>query len=231
MLRRPARLAVAVVTAALTVAPFAFMTGSAEAQPRGYGPQDPFEEALMGGNGPAEPMKNMAKIVRTKYGYRYTGGQQDNHLVVSRTDKGLRFQDTATRSWKSLPGLCHRQRVGRGIAAVCAVPASTSRRNPTLLEIHPRLGNDYVDGRTLSGSWDLAVLADAGRDVVHLGHGDDFVNGAFQGDKVYGSAGRDWIRTGDGNDVIRGGADSDYLVGGDGRDSVSGEGGADRVYN
>lgn len=184
----------------------------------------------MGGNGPAEPMKDMAKIVRTTHGYRYTGGQQDNNLVVTRTDKGLRFRDTRTRSWKSLPSMCQRQRVGRGIAAVCAVPSTTSLQNPTLLEIHPRLGDDYVDGRTLSAAWEMAVLVDAGRDIVHLGDGNDFVNGAFQRDRVYGGAGRDWIRTGDGSDLIRGGAGSDYLVGGNGRDSVSGDEGADRVY-
>ena len=231
MLRRPARMAVAVAAATLTVLPVALTSSTAVAdQPRGYGPSDPFDDALMGDTGPVEPMKDQAKIVRTKHGYRYTAGQQNSHLTVVRTDRGLRFRDSGTRSWKSLPSMCSRQRVARGIAAVCHVPGTTSLSNPTLIEIHPRLGHDYIDARTLPASFELAILADAGRDVIYAGRGNDFVNGAQDPDRVYGGAGRDWLRGGDGADRVNGGSSSDYITGGSGRDSINGGGGADRVY-
>jgi len=205
-------------------------TGAAVAQPAGYGPSDPFDDALMGNDGPVEPLKNQAKIVRTRFGYRFTAGQQHSHLRVSRVKGGLRFHDSGTRAWKSLPRGCRAQKA-RGVAAVCRVPASTRAANHTLLEIHPRLGNDFVDGRTLPAAFDMAVLADAGRDTVFTGRGNDFINGAHNLDRAYAGAGNDWIRGGDGNDRLGGGTGRDYIVGQDGRDAINGGSGANRIYS
>lgn len=217
--------------AVLSTLPMLALAASAGAdQPDGYGPSDPFVDALLPHHGPVEPMKNQAKVVRTKYGYRLTAGQQNSHLKVTLVGGKLRFRDTGTRSWKSLPQTCKAQRVSPGIAAVCRPPSSTSTANPTLLEVHPRLGNDYVDGRSLPSVYEMAVLADAGRDTVFTGGGNDFINGAQDPDQAHGGAGKDWIRTGTGNDRIWGNAGNDYLVGGEGRDTINGGPGDDRVY-
>ena len=226
---RPARAAVAAVACA--VLSVTMPSGAVAGQPAGYGPSDPFDDALMGEGGPAEPMKNLAKIVRTQYGYRYTAGQQASRLTIALTSTGkLRFRDAGTRSWKSLPNACTAQRVSTGVAAVCRVPGTTSAADPTLLEVHPRLGNDYVDGRTLPAVFEMAVLADAGQDLVFTGKGNDFVNGAQDADRIHGGAGKDWIRGGKGNDRIWGDAGDDYLVGQDGRDAIDGGSGRDRIY-
>jgi serralysin len=232
MTSKPARLAVAFLTSAtLSLAPMLMLaTGAQAGQPEGYGPSDPFDDALMGDTGPVEPMKNQAKIVRTKYGYMLTAGQQNSHLSVTLVDGRLRFADTGTRSWKSLPGSCKAQRASRGIAATCRVPATTSAADPTLLEFHPRLGNDYVGGRTLPAVFEMAVLADAGRDTVFAGHGNDFINAAQDADRAHGGAGNDWIRGGKGGDHIWGDSGNDYLVGQDGRDAIDGGTGENRIY-
>lgn len=225
------RLAVLAPLTALAVAlALVAMTSAVQAgQPKGYGPSAPFDDALMGDDGPVEPMKNMAKIVRTKHGYRLTAGQQHSRLTVKAGHGKLRFHDAGTRRWKSLPRSCKAKRA-RGVAAVCAVPSWASKRRPALLEIHPRLGNDHVDGSTLPRKFEMAVLADAGYDVVRTGAGKDFVNGAHQRDRISTGAGRDWIRGGRGADRLRGGPHSDYIVGQDGRDNIRGGGGKDRVY-
>jgi serralysin len=176
------------------------------------------------------PLKNAAMISKTDGGYLYRAGQQDSHLVISRVDGGLRFADRGTAELRSIPGSCHRKKVRTGIAAVCSVPSRFGARNPMTLQIWPRLGDDYVDSRTLSRAFRLSVLADAGHDVVKLGAGNDFVNGAQDGDRIRGGAGRDWIRTGIGNDRIFGGAGRDKLVGTDGRDRIRGGDGNDRTY-
>ena len=232
MSRRTARLVLA--TAACAIAPVAStfaLTSAATAQPAGYGPSSPFIEALLPSHGPVEPMKNQSKIIRTGDGYRLTSGQQNNRITVTVGDGKIRFRDTKTQSWKSMPSTCSKISVKRGIAAVCKVPSGTSAGNPTLLEIHPRLGNDFVDGRTLPASLELAVLCDRGRDTVYAGAGDDFINGAQDPDVVRGGAGNDWIRGGTGNDRLWGGQGNDYMVGADGRDQVGGGAGVNRVYN
>ena len=206
-------------------------TSASAGQPDGYGPRAPFDDALMGDDGPAEPMKDQSKIVRTKHGYRLTSGQQDNKIIVTlKNDRRLLVRDRATRSWKSLPKACTKKNANKGIRAVCRVPATYTKKKPMLLEIHPRLGDDLVDGRTMPKRIEMAVLADAGRDVVHTGAGNDFVNAAQDADWVHGNGGRDWIRGGKGNDRIFGGNGGDYLVGQDGRDTIRGGAGKDRIY-
>jgi serralysin len=225
----PAAATAAVAALAVAASMVALSPLVSAAQPRGYGPSAPFDDALMGDTGPVEPMKNKAKIVRTKHGYRLTAGQQHSRLTVDLVKGRLRFHDVGTRSWKSLPRSCKSKRA-RGVKALCAVPAGTTRSRPMLVEIHPRLGNDHVDGRTLPAAFEMAVLADAGRDIVRTGAGKDFVNGARHRDRIYTGAGRDWIRGGRGNDLLRGRAGNDYIVGQQGRDSIRGGRGKDRIY-
>jgi hypothetical protein len=184
--------------------------------------------ALMG-DGKEIPLKNAAMITKTKYGYRYRAGQQDSHLVVTQPVGRIRFVDTGTRKLRHLPSSCHRLRVRGGIGASCPMPARYDRRHPMFLEVWPRLGNDYIDGSTLSRAIRLWALADAGSDRVYGGAGDDFVNGAQGNDRAHGGAGNDWIRTGIGRDRLWGGGGKDRLVGVDGADQVHGGPGRDRV--
>jgi hypothetical protein len=181
-------------------------------------------------DGPQKSVRDKAMIVRTAYGYRLTAAQQNTHLRVRLADGRLRFRDTRTPSWKSLPEACTRQRVSPGVAATCRVPGDTSAANPTLLEVRPRLGNDYVDGRGLPATFEMAVLGDAGRDTLFGGRGDDYLGGASDNDRANGGAGKDWIRGGSGRDRLRGGAESDWIAGLDGRDAINGGSGRDRTF-
>jgi hypothetical protein len=192
------------------------------------GPSWPYTK-ILNGQYKLIPLKDAAMITRTKHGYLYRAGQQDSRLVITRVDGGLRYHDRGTKKFRSLPDSCRRQRVQVGVAAVCNVPSGIKVSNPMLLEVWPRLGDDFVDGSTLAAPFQMAVLADAGRDVVFLGAGNDFVNGAFQRDVVRGGPGNDWIRTGDGDDDVEGGSGNDRLIGSDGRDTVRGGYGKDRV--
>ncbi len=193
-----------------------------------YGPKCSYDTVL-NGQYKLIPLKNQAMITRERCGYRFRAGQQDSHLVVTVVDDGLRFHDTGTRGWKSIPKACRRAAAARGVAAVCPVPRDTSRRHPMLLEIWPRLGDDYVNTSDLPRRFQVAALVDAGRDVVRLGAGHDFVNGAFDTDRVSGGGGSDWIRTGEGSEVLQGGPGNDRVVAGDGRDVVMGGRGSDSV--
>jgi serralysin len=227
---RHARLAITAAACALLL-PLATPAAVA-GQPDGYGPSAPFIDALMPEHGPVEPMKNQSKIIRTTYGYRLTSGQQHNRITITLTRTGLlRFRDTGTKSWKSLPRACKPRRVTTGIKAVCRVPARILNATPTLLEVHPRLGNDYVDGRTLPARFQMAVLADAGHDTVFTGAGNDFINGASGSDRIRGGAGDDWIRGGADNDRIWGGPGDDYIVGMGGNDTIYGGPGTNRIYD
>jgi serralysin len=173
------------------------------------------------------PLKNQAMITRTKLGYRYRAGQQDSHLVVEQMGKGLRFTDSGTKRFNTVPRTCRRIQVNRGVAAVCRVPKNLSVRRPLLVEIWPRLGDDFVDGSTLPATFAMTVLADAGNDIAHLGAGPDFFNGHTGRDLVTGGAGNDWIRSGHGNDRVHGGAGHDQLVGIFGNDTFYGGKGND----
>lgn len=226
------RLAAAVVSV-LAASTLSFVAPSPAAhadQPDGYGPSDPFDDALLPDDGPVEPMRNKAKLVRTKYGYRFTAAQQNTRLRIKVVNGRLRFRDSHTPRWKSVPRACNRQRVRRGVAASCRIPGDTSRGNPTLIEVHPRLGNDYVDGRGLPATFEMAVLGDAGRDVLFGGRGNDYLNGAQNRDRASGGGGKDWIRGGNSRDRLWGGAASDWIVGMKGRDMIKGGSGRDRIF-
>ena len=228
MSRRPGRLAFSLV-AVLAVPILAVVAPSTTAQagqPLGYGPSDPFDDSIQPNDGPQESVRDEALIKRTKYGYRFIAAAQNSHLTITLTDGRLRFRDRRTPSWKSLPKACSRQRVSPGVAATCRVPGDG---HPTLLEVRPRLGNDYVDGRGLPAKFEMAVLSDAGRDTLFGGRGNDYLGGAMGRDRTHGGPGRDWIRGGDGRDRLRGGADGDLVLGLAGRDVIRGGSGRDRV--
>lgn len=227
MSRSAPRLLTAALVAALTaLSPLVPAAPVHADQPAGYGPTHPFDDALKPDDGPVEPMRSKAKIIRTKYGYRFTAAQQNTHLRLSVVDGALRFRDPRTPAWKSLPSACSRQQVDRGVSATCRIP--DQRR--VLLEVHPRLGNDTVDGRGLPATFEMAVLGDQGRDTMFGGRGKDFLNGAQHRDRAVGGGGKDWIRGGSGGDRLYGGDASDWIVGMSGADRISGGAGEDRVF-
>lgn len=193
------------------------------------GPPYEYTTELLG-EGVFIPLKDKAMLTRTTHGYLFRTGQQDSHLVLTRVKRGLRFVDRGTARFVKLSGACRERSVKVGVAAVCRVPTDISVRQPLLVEVWPRLGDDFTDGSTLPATIALTVLADGGNDVALLGAGPDFFNGASGRDRVSGGAGDDWIRAGLGNDVVKGRRGDDYLVGVDGRDVVRGGGGDDRVY-
>lgn len=160
-------------------------------------------------------------IIRvSKWGYTFIAGKQNTHLTISfdKETQRLRYHDTGTKRWIKVPKSCKKEKVKRGIAANCAIPKQF-RTGKMFLEVWPRLGDDYVDARTLPAKFRLWALMDGGRDTVLGGAGDDFVNGAF---------GHDTILGGPGNDFLRAGEQADYIKGGPGRDKMScGTGGPD----
>jgi len=213
-----------------TVSVVALSATATADQPPGYGPSDPFDDSIMPDDGPQKSVRNQAKIGRTAYGYRFIGAQQNSHLRVTLIDGRVRFRDTHVSSWKSLPRMCANQRVSPGVAATCRVPSDHGPANPTLLEVRPRLGNDYVDGRGLPATFEMAVLGDAGRDRLFGGRGNDYLGGANNNDRSYGGAGNDWIRGGSCRDRLFGDADGDWIHGLSGRDVIRGGSGLDRIF-
>jgi serralysin len=175
------------------------------------------------------PLKNAAMIRKSDHGYIWYSGQQDGHLTVTKDGDTLRFHDKTAQRFEELAGGCRKINVNKGVGAVCNLPKGITERQPALLEIWPRLGDDYTDVRTLPATIAVTVLGDAGDDVAYLGAGPDFFNGAKGKDFVFGGAGNDWLRTGDQDDRIRGGAGNDYLMGVAGNDKIRGGAGDDRI--
>lgn len=239
MLRRTARRALiaTAMTTAVAVAPV-----STPAMARSTPPTE-----LLGKHGPVVPLKNAAMVSKSKWGLVYKAGQQDSRLTVTYSGGRVHFRDTGTKKIKSLAKPCRKENAAKGIAISCKIAKRYNASNPTFLQIWPRLGDDHVDASRMPAMFRMWVLADAGRDVVRTGAGDDFVNGAQDSDVVYGGAGDDWLRTGladdriygqdgddelvgvDGSDTIFGGAGDDRVGGGPGRDQLRGESGADTV--
>jgi serralysin len=175
------------------------------------------------------PLMDKAMLVTSKHGYRFRTGQQNSHLVVTLVNGRLRVVDSGTASFKTLSPACQRIKVAVGIGATCRVPGDVSVRQPLLVEVWPRLGNDFTDASTLPATIAVTVLADAGNDVTRLGAGPDFVNAAKGRDQVWGGAGNDWIRSGTDDDTVYGDAGKDYIVAQEGHDVVHGGDGDDRV--
>jgi hypothetical protein len=219
-----ATLVAALLTSALAALPSGASATTARATPQHRddgpvaGPPYEFTTELMGASGYVIPLKNKAMLTRTPLGYRYRAGQQDSHLVITLDDAGLHFADTGTKELVKLAGSCTRESAKKGVAAVCTVPATVSELLPLLVEIWPRLGDDYTDGSTLPATIALTMLADEGDDVALLGAGPDFFNGHKGHDRVVGGAGNDWIRAGLGDDSVYGGAGDDQVIGMEGDD-------------
>ena len=214
--------------AAVTVLTAATASGTTATPDPDYGPPYQFKAEIMYNN--VEPLVNMAAITTTEHGYLYRAGKQNSHLTLIKVTGGVRFADTGTGSFKHLPASCHKRAAAVGVAAVCSIPAWVSDNRPLLIEVWPRLGDDYVDGSTLPASIDMTVLGDEGNDTAKLGAGDDFFNGHLGRDQVWGGAGNDWIRGGDDGDTIFAGAGDDKVVGMDGNDAVYGGEGNDHLY-
>lgn len=232
MFGRDARLTGALASLITVAASTAILTGGsavAEPQPDAGPDTCSFTTELIGRN-PYLSMKNAARIIKTDCGYRYRAGQQDSHLVIRQVGDKLRFADRGTDRIDKLPATCTEIKGVRGIAAECPISYGISVDNRLLVEVWPRLGDDFVDGSTLSEEFSLTVLGDGGNDTALLGAGPDFFNGAFGNDRVQGGAGDDWIRTGDQHDRAKAGPGDDHITGGYGTDTIVGGEGADRVY-
>ncbi|WP_137295590.1 calcium-binding protein [Nocardioides dongxiaopingii] len=169
-----------------------------------------------------------AHLSLSKWGYRFQAGMADNQVTITEVGRRLRFADAAARRWAHLPKTCQRRPAAVGIAASCRIPKNFSN-DRMFLEVWPRLGDDTVDGSTLSAKYRMWVLVDEGDDTIHLGAGADFANGAFDDDTVTGGRGNDWIRVGTGSNVVDGGPGRDRLMGGDDRDLIRGGPGVDRL--
>lgn len=230
MTRTPLRVLCGIAAALATTLSLSVTPVATADQPEGYGPMHPFDDSIMPDDG-AQPKVtgHQALILRTTHGYRFISGAQGARLRIKVVNDRLRFRDTGLWSWKSLPDECRKVRVSPGKAASCAIPEGASTEDPVLLEIRPRLGNDRVDGRGLPARFDLAVLADAGRDTLFGGRGNDYLGGATDGDRTYGGGGNDWIRGGDGRDRLHGGKHADWINGLKGRDRIRGGGGDDHT--
>lgn len=232
MFRRNVRVA-AVVTALITVATgvvvAAGVTSSSAATNASAGPDScPFITELINHN--PLPMKDAARVYKTDCGYRVRSGQQDSHMVITQVGNKLRFVDRNTKRIDLLPAACNRIKGVRGIGFECPIGSGYSVNNRMLVEIWPRLGDDFVDGSSLSAEFSLTVLGDAGNDTALMGAGPDFFNGAFDRDRVVAGAGNDWIRSGDGHDVVKSGPGADFVTAGEGDDLVEGGDGADQLY-
>lgn len=157
-------------------------------------------------------IKDEALIRWSRFGFVYIAGQQHSHLTVTfdKDANTLLYRDTGTKRLISKPKNCTRKKADKGIAVECKIPKAFDHKK-MFVQVWPRLGNDFVDGRTLPHKFRLWVLADAGNDTIWGGAGNDFTNGAFDSDHVYGGPGNDLLRTGPGNDFVWGGQGKDRL--------------------
>lgn len=233
MHRTPLSALTLLAATALTAA--ATTPGPAAARPIGPGDRPSADERPAA----VQRVGRVASLKRTPDGYYYGSWGQDNRLVVTRVEGGLRFRDRRPVRWEDLARACRNVPVRRGVAAVCRVPNTVTPGNPMTIEMELRLGDDYVNTTTLGAEFEALVLADAGREEIRLGAGDDYVNGAFQRDRIWGGAGNDFIRGGEGSDLAYGEEGNDELVGlqasdelhgGDGNDIVNGGDGDDTLY-
>jgi serralysin len=214
--------------AALVAGTGAGLSAAFAGQPADAGPPYSYTTVLHG-QFEFTPLKNAAMIRDSKHGYIWYSGQQDGNLTVTKHGDSLRFHDKTAHRFEELAAGCHKIDVNKGVGAECKLDKDLSEAQPALLEIWPRLGDDYTDVSTLPASIAVTVLGDAGDDFAHLGAGPDFFNGAKGKDTVRGGAGNDWLRTGDHNDRIAGGAGDDYLMGVAGNDKIRGGAGDDRI--
>lgn len=187
----------------------------------------------------AKAIVRPASLRRVKSGYYFDSWGQNNKTVVTLVDGRLKFRDPRAVRWHKLSRSCRNIRVRRGVAASCRVPRSVTPADPMTITLEMRLGDDFVDTTALGAEFEANVLADAGRDEVRTGTGDDFVNGAFDHDLIFTGDGNDWVRSGEaadtvwgegGKDRLVGGEVGDRLHGGDGNDTIEGGPGDDTLY-
>ena len=81
-----------------------------------YGPAAPYT-TIHNGQFTFVALPGSALIDKSSYGYVYKAGKQDSHLVVTQVEGGLRFADSGTTTFKSLPSTCRREAVATGVAA------------------------------------------------------------------------------------------------------------------
>ena len=214
---------VALVAAGLTAAP------PTEARPTEHRATATSTKAL------ARP----ATLKKVKGGYYYGVWGQNNVVTVTLVDGKLKFRDPKPVRWEGFPRACTKQRVSHGVSALCPVPRWVTPATPLVINFEMRLGDDTVDTSTLPQEFQASVLADAGRDTVRTGAGNDFINGAFDHDEIWSGDGDDFVRSGEsadtvfgegGNDHLVGGEVGDVLHGGDGNDTVEGGPGDDTLY-
>lgn len=180
----------------------------------GLGPAVAHPPTMLGpGDANVSDLGHAAIVRMSDYGPIYISGKHNSHLRITYVSERnlIRFRDTHTARLRSMPNQCAREQVEVGISVICTIPPRF-RDTRMFIQVWPRLGNDYVDGRTLPRKFRLWVLADAGADVFYGGAGRDFFNGAKGNDRAYGGAGRDWLRGGPGSDVLLGGSGSDRIA-------------------
>lgn len=221
-MRTPTRSLLALLAAAVLVVSG---TSSVQSVPGSAGPGD----RLTAGDRAGGHVGRVASLKRTPDGYYYGSWGQDNRITVTLVEGGLRFRDPRPVRWEDLARGCRRQPVQRGVAAICRVPDNVSPGNPMTVELELRLGDDFVDTTSLGAEFQMKVLADAGREEIHLGAGDDWVNGFLHRDRVWGGDGDDFIRPGEGSDLAYGEAGNDELVGLGGDDTLYGGAGRDVI--
>lgn len=192
--------------------------------------------------GPTVETKALARPATLKKvdgGYYYGVWGQNNEVTVTLVEGGLKFRDPKPVRWENLADVCTKKRVRRGVKAICPVPDGVTPASPLTITFEMRLGDDTVDTTALPAEFRAEVLADAGRDTVRTGAGDDFINGAFDHDEIWAGDGKDWVRSGEaadkvfgeaGQDRLVGGEVGDVLHGGDGNDSIEGGPGDDTLY-
>jgi serralysin len=152
---------------------------------------------------------NQALVRKSKWGYVYIAGQQNTHMKITVSGGAIHYVDQGTQKIKSLVKGCKSVHAKKGIAISCHLPKKWATN--MFVQVWPRLGNDYVDGHTLSAGFRLWDLADAGNDTMIGGAGDDFFNGAKGNDTAYGNGGDDWLRGGDGTDKLDGGPGNNQI--------------------
>ncbi|MFT4010138.1 MAG: calcium-binding protein [Nocardioidaceae bacterium] len=209
--------AVVAVLALLVVPVDAGAKGKQYARAKGHPPM-----MLGPGDANVHSIGGKAIIRVSRWGYTFIAGKQNTHLTIAFDAEAQRlsYRDTGTKKWLKVPKSCKKEKAKRGIAATCAIPKKF-KKGKMFLEVWPRLGNDYVDARTLPAKFRLWALMDAGRDTVLGGAGNDFVNGAFDHDTILGGPGRDFLRAGEAGDYIKGGPGRDKLSCGDGGGDVA----------
>jgi serralysin len=196
---------------------------------RPAGPPYEFTRALVDGRQVGKPLTGVAIINRTQHGYVFRAGSQNNRLTVTQVRGGLRFVDPGTPRWRRLAPACRNVPARKGVAAVCKIPGGVTEEMPLMIEVWPRIGDDYLNTSALPATFVATMLGDLGDDVAIFGPGADFFNGHSGRDIVRGGGGDDWIRGGDDNDPLFGGPGNDWIVGMNGDDVIRGGSGDDHL--